>query len=108
VTGAEHYRRAEQLIAEAREAIAPREYAYPLKPGEPTSAELYKRNIAEAQVNAILALAAAPLGFDSEQATSQPGSTLPMPTKADGTPFSREEIRAATDPQDPDDGFALT
>jgi hypothetical protein len=59
VTGPEHYREAERLLAEARKAIAPKRSAYPLQPGQPTSAELYERNIAEAQVNATLALAAA-------------------------------------------------
>ena len=59
MTGAEHYREAERLLAEAREAIKPTtRSAYPLEPGQPTSAELYERNIAEAQVHAILALAA--------------------------------------------------
>jgi hypothetical protein len=61
VTGPEHYREAERLLAEAREAIAPKpkRSAYPLEPGQPTSAELYERNIAEAHVHATLALAAA-------------------------------------------------
>ena len=75
MTGAEHYRRAEQLIAEAREAIAPGQSAYPLKPGEPTSAELYERNIAEAQVPATLALAAAAL--EPPQADRTPGPATP-------------------------------
>jgi hypothetical protein len=75
VTGVEHYRRAEQLIAEAREAIAPKQSADPLEPGEPTSAELYKRNIAEAHVHATLALAAAALG--PPRADRTPGPATP-------------------------------
>jgi hypothetical protein len=35
VTGAEHYREAERLIAEAREAIAPIRSAYPPNPESP-------------------------------------------------------------------------
>ena len=59
MTGPDHYREAERLLAEAREAVAPKRSAYPLEPGEPTSAERYERAMTEAQIHATLALAAA-------------------------------------------------
>jgi hypothetical protein len=61
VTGPEHYREAERLLAEAREATARGQSDYPLKPGEPTSAERYERAMKEALVHATLAVAAAAL-----------------------------------------------
>jgi hypothetical protein len=56
--GRGHYRRAEELIAEAREAIAPQPRFTPLTPGAPTRAERHQQAITEAQVHATLALAA--------------------------------------------------
>jgi|SRR5689334_4708698 hypothetical protein len=59
MNGPDHYRRAEQLIADARKAIAPPPGFTPVKPGAPTPSELHQRAITEAQVHATLALAAA-------------------------------------------------
>lgn len=59
MNGPDHYRRAEQLIAEARKAIAPPPDFTPVTPGAPTPSELHQRAITEAQVHATLALAAA-------------------------------------------------
>jgi hypothetical protein len=59
MNGPDHYRRAEQLIADAFKAIAPPPDFTPVTPGAPTPSELHQRAITEAQVHATLALAAA-------------------------------------------------
>jgi hypothetical protein len=67
MTGPEHYRQAEKLIATARQAISPTSPAsgfharVPQMPGAatPSDTDRYTRAITEAQVHAILALAAA-------------------------------------------------
>jgi len=59
MTGPEHYRHAEQLIAEAHEDIAPKRSVRPIKPGELTSSPIYERAMTEARIHATLALAAA-------------------------------------------------
>ena len=59
MNGPDHYRRAEQLIAEALKAIAPPPDFTPVTPGAPTPSELHQRARTEAQVHATLALAAA-------------------------------------------------
>ena len=56
MNGPDHYRRAEQLIAEARKAIAPPPGFTPVTPGAPARSELHQRAITEAQVHAPLAL----------------------------------------------------
>jgi hypothetical protein len=89
--GSDHYRKAEQLAAKAEEH---------LRQGDGQAAAW----TALAQVHATLALATAPLGFDSEQDPPSHRVTPPMPEDESGRPIeiSREAIRAAVEnPQQP-------
>ena len=52
MNGPDHYRRAEQLIAEARKAFAPPPDLTPVTPVAPTPSELHQRAVTEALVHA--------------------------------------------------------
>jgi hypothetical protein len=90
MTGPEHYRRAEQLIAEAREAIAPVPGFTPIEPGKPTSSELHERAMAEAHVHALLALASATVLGDVEKRAWRDAAS---PDPAVESPFGHRHER---------------
>jgi hypothetical protein len=92
MTGDEHHREAERLLAEAREAIAPEQGDYPIKRGEPTSAERYERAMKEAQVHATLAMAAA-LEESRWDRTSRPAAAPRPEPAAPDVPFMPKRRR---------------